>query len=207
MVGHASQMHPGDPALLRHVFRGRVGWALPCTVVEDTAERVALLRRKGTPSKSPRVEDAESLIRSLADGTFEPEDSSWRHTNVVEIAYHGRASSVWPMWFDTWEFIGWYVNLQEPMRRTRFGFDTFDQSLDVVVHADLTWRWKDEDHFELLQSHGILSPAEADAVRREGERVIADAEARRPPFDEPWPDWRPDPSWRLPTLPEDWQQL
>jgi hypothetical protein len=201
-------MDAGDQALLRHVFRGRVGWALPVTVVEDTSERVALYRAAGTATKSPIHDGPESLFRKVAAGTYDVGDSTWQHTNAVELAPVGRAHSVWPMWFaESWEFIGWYVNLQEPLRRTRFGWDSFDQSLDVIVHADLTWRWKDEDHFALLQEVGILTTAEADAVRREGEAVIADVEARRRPFDEPWPEWRPDPSWPIPTLHDDWATL
>jgi hypothetical protein len=31
------------------------------------------------------------------------------------------------------------------LRRTRLGFDTRDQALDVVVEPDGTWQWKDED--------------------------------------------------------------
>lgn len=207
MVGHASEVQPGDQALLRHVFRGRVGWAIPVTVVEDTPERVALLRRPGTPSKSPKHDGVESLFRNVAAGTYEVGDSTWLHTNAVELAPVGRGYSVWPMWSETWEFLGWYVNLQEPMRRSRFGFDTFDQSLDITVNPRFKWRWKDEDHFALLQDLGILSPVEADSVRREGEAVIADIEARQTPFDEPWPKWRPDPSWPKPQLPDDWDVL
>lgn len=208
MVGHASEVQPGDQALLRHVYRGHVASALPVTVVEDTHERVAMLRMAGTPTKAPVHDTPEELFRSLAAGTYEVGDSSWEHTNAVEIAPVGRAHSVWPMWFkDSWEFVCWYVNLQEPLRRTRFGWDTLDQSLDVIVHADLTWRWKDEDHFALLQEVGILTTEQADAVRREGEAVIADIEAGRPPFNEPWPDWRPDPAWPMPTLPPDWSVL
>ena len=200
-------MNPGDPALLRHVFRGRVGWALPCTVVEHSAARVALLRTPGTPSMSPMRASPEELFRTLADDTFEVGESIWREHNAVEIAPFGRGHSVWPMWTAAWEFRGWYVNLQEPMRPTRFGWDTFDQSLDITVSPRLTWRWKDEDHFALLQALGILSREQAHAVRREGEAVIADVEARRAPFNEPWPEWRPDRSWSMPTLPADWSVL
>lgn len=46
----------GEPALLRHVLRGRVGWVLPVNVVEDTSDRVALFRRAGTPTKRPGVQ-------------------------------------------------------------------------------------------------------------------------------------------------------
>jgi hypothetical protein len=200
-------MDPGDPALLRHVFRGRVGWALPCIVVEDTPSRVALFRQPGTLSKSPTHGSVEELVTSLAEDTFDPADSTWRETFVVELAPVGRAHSVWPMWSKAWRFLGWYVNLQEPMRRSRFGYDTFDQFLDITVSPHLTWRWKDEDHWVMLREHGVLTPAEADAVRREGEAVIEDIEARRAPFNEPWPEWRPDPSWGMPTLPDDWDVL
>jgi hypothetical protein len=34
----------------------------------------------------------------------------------------------------------------------------------------------------------------------EGERVIRRVEAREWPFNEPWPDWRPDPSWAAPQI-------
>jgi hypothetical protein len=33
-------------------------------------------------------------------------------------------------------FGAWYVNLQEPFRRSRLGFDTQDLELDVVVSPD-----------------------------------------------------------------------
>jgi predicted RNA-binding protein associated with RNAse of E/G family len=82
-----------------------------------------------------------------------------------------------------------------------------DQELDITISPSLTWRWKDEDKFEERVEHGLLSRAEAEAVRREGEAVIADLEARRRPFDEPWPVWRPDPSWPIPSLPDDWHVL
>jgi hypothetical protein len=37
--------------------------------------------------------------------------------------------------------------------------------------------------------------------------VIADIEDGRHPFDEPWPSWRPDPSWPNPSLPDGWHQI
>jgi len=38
-------------------------------------------------------------------------------------------------------------------------------------------------------------------IRAEGERVIADIEAARFPFDGTWCDFRPDPAWPTPVLP------
>ena len=34
---------------------------------------------------------------------------------------------------DTDEFAAWYVNIQEPLRRARLGFDTDDLVLDVWI--------------------------------------------------------------------------
>jgi Protein of unknown function (DUF402) len=43
---------------------------------------------------------------------------------------------------------GWYVNLQEPFRRTARGIDTMDSVLDIVVARDGAWRWKDAEELD-----------------------------------------------------------
>ena len=86
--------------------------------------------------------------------------------------------------------------------------DYLDQLLDIEIAADLSkWRWKDEDEFEEAIASGLLTPEEADVIRTEGEGVIAALDAGRPPFDEPWDRWRPDPGWRLPGFPDGWSDL
>ena len=42
--------------------------------------------------------------------------------------------------------------------------------------------------------------SDADAIRREAERVIPDIEAGRFPFDDSLVDWRPEPGWPIPRL-------
>ena len=49
---------------------------------------------------------------------------------------------------------------------------------------------------------GDFSNAEAAAVRAEGERVVT---AR--PWPTGWEEWRPDPEWTLPSLPDDWHTV
>lgn len=44
-------------------------------------------------------------------------------------------------------------------------------------------------------------------VRAEGERVIERLARRAEPFNEPWPEWRADPSWPIPELPGDWAHV
>jgi hypothetical protein len=102
----------------------------------------------------------------------------------------------------------WYVNLEAPPQRWPGGVDTFDHALDIVVAPDRVWRWKDEGEYLERVGHPAYWTAEQAAeIRAEGERVVADIEAARFPFDGSWLDFRPDPAWPLPTLPsEGWDR-
>lgn len=194
-------------ALLRNVFRGEhIASALPVTVVSEDDERVVLHLRVGTPI---RWLDPYGGLPVWVDGGHRTIAKEWEWTNRLIISPKGRAHAVFFSWeASTGNEIGWYVNLQEPLRPTRLGWDTMDEELDVEAWPDLSaWWWKDEDRFAERVELGLLSRERAREVRREGERVIADLEARRRPFDEPWRDWRPDASWPVPTLPDDWHVL
>jgi hypothetical protein len=103
-------------------------------------------------------------------------------------------------------FAGWYINLQEPLRRTAVGFDTLDLALDVEVASDRSsWRWKDEDAFAEAVALGLIDPERAQAIRAEGERAIGLMRAGRPPFEVTWEDWTSDPGWPAPQLPAGWE--
>lgn len=110
----------------------------------------------------------------------------------------GRAHSVWLLW-ENWEFKAWYVQLEQAWRPSPIGFDTEDHILDIWIDSNGTWRWKDEDELYVAIEVGAVTPAQAAAVRAEGERVIAEW-----PFPTGWEDWRPDASWPTPLVPIDW---
>lgn len=180
---------------------------MPVTVVADDegviahylADGTRYLRREavdGTPP--PRVIPARAIgtveTRMVAD--------TWRGTHRLIVTRPGQAHAVFLKWLaPSWDFTGWYVNLQEPLNRTRRGFETRDQFLDIQVAPDRSWRWKDEDELEQAVELDRLSREEADAVRHEGERVIPDIEEGRFPFDGSLIDWRPDPEWPIPPVP------
>jgi predicted RNA-binding protein associated with RNAse of E/G family len=116
------------------------------------------------------------------------------------LAPHGASHSIGVFWDDeTDDFRGWYVQLGDPLRPSRFGFDTMDHALDVWIRPDGSWEWKDEDDFAEAQELGVFTPEQAAAIRAEGERVLA---AR--PWPTGWEEWGPDPGWRLPQLPAGW---
>ena len=61
------------------------------------------------------------------------------------LARPGRAHSIYLFWHEDGELEHWYVNFEQPLRRTPVGFDTFDEKLDLIVRPDGSYRWKDED--------------------------------------------------------------
>jgi hypothetical protein len=195
----------GDPVLFRFILTGRVFWALPATVVEDSAERSAIWVAPQSPIKRP--EQIRVPIRQAAASDWTHSDKTWFGGGVLMLSEHSSSHSIWPRWDEEGRFGGWYVNLEEPWRRSGFGFDTHDHALDIVVLPDRTWHWKDEDDLAECVEVGLFTPQKAREIRAEGERVIERLEAWTAPFDEGWENWRPDPDWPLPSLPDGWATL
>jgi hypothetical protein len=81
-----------------------------------------------------------------------------------------------------------------------------DLILDAIVDPDGSWRWKDEDELEAAVARGVFDERLTGRIRNEAFQVIRSAQANEPPFDEPWPTWRPPPSWRIPELPPGWNE-
>jgi hypothetical protein len=82
-----------------------------------------------------------------------------------------------------------------------------DLALDVIIDADRSWRWKDEDELETFVARGVFEPDLPQRLRAEALGVVSRLERNEPPFSEPWPEWRPDPSWERPVLPSGWDRL
>ena len=137
----------------------------------------------------PKLDGCEVARRIRAE--------SWGR-DAVALARPGRAHSIYIFWREG-TFEHWYVNFEEPLRRTPVGFDTFDHKLDLIVMPDGAYRWKDEDEFEQAAALGLL---DADAVRAEAARVLEEW-----PFPTGWEDWRPDPAWPVPQLPDGWDRV
>jgi predicted RNA-binding protein associated with RNAse of E/G family len=101
-------------------------------------------------------------------------------------------------WLADGTFAGWYVNLETPARRWSGGVDSRDQTLDLLVAPDLSWRLKDEED---------LDPVEAPAVRVEAARLAGLAVTAAFPFDGTWRDYVPPPEWPPAALPSWWDAV
>jgi hypothetical protein len=182
----------GDVVVWRSLAFGHVRFAMPHIIVEQTAEHVVLWLPPGARGKIFAGRPLHEL-ESLDEADWSLRDKAWDGSGVLKVHRFGTHHSVWH--FED----GWYVNLEEPWRESRLGWDTRDLALDLVVSRDGSWRWKDEDHLAAAVERGWIARDQAILVREEGERVSA---AR--PWPTGWEDWRPDPGWPAPELPEGW---
>lgn len=201
---------PGDHILVRDVWQGVVLTAIPHTVVHDSDDLVALYRAPGTEWAAHVFDERMEGYERAAEGeVYTAQDRRVWHTNhALVLMRPGDAYA--PQAFRReadGEFVGWYVNLQAPFRRSRFGFDTMDSVLDLIVAPDLSsWQWKDEQELDRVVELGLMSKRLADRIRASGEEVIALIERGEAWWTE-WADWSPDPAWPIPTLPDGWDHL
>ena len=96
-------------------------------------------------------------------------------------------------------FDHWYVNFERESRWRGACFDLVDEKLDLVVDRDGVVHVKDEDELVEAARRGYLDERE---VRAELARVVAS-----PPWPTGWEDWRADPSWEMPRLPDGWDAV
>ena len=200
-AGYGARVQSGQTAVLRYVEDGQVVIALPMRVVADS-DAVVLYLADGTDAKWAYVDGIpirEVGLERRFSSKWHAGDHRWTGAHVLMVKPAGRPFSIWHFFSSGWDFEGWYVNLETPYRRTPIGFDTRDHTLDIVVDPNGSWRWKDEDELEVAIEHGHFSPADAAAIRAEGERVLAEW-----PFPTGWEGWRADPVWPVPRLPDDW---
>jgi len=208
---------PGRLVLHRDTHRGRLGFVHVARVVSDDDRGLLLWVARGAAAAIETTTDAHGPrdMPSFVAWEAAPKKmtlTTWRGPGVLRFFPAGADHSVWLFRTGTDEFKNYYVNLEEAAVRwddgATAGIDVVDQDLDIVAHPDLTWEWKDEDEFaERLARPDLYWVPDEAAVWAEGRRVIKLIEAGEFPFDGTWLDFRPDPSWPVPTeLPPGWDR-
>jgi hypothetical protein len=200
------RFEPGEPVALREIWHGRIGNARPVTVAVDDLDTAILYIPAGTEWYGP--DHPRPWVSLKAPGArWTLTRHTWTESHVLSFAWPGCGYAVLLFWDEPWRPRLWYVNVEEPLRRTEIGFDTFDHDLDVVIQPDLSaWRWKDEDDVAEGVRLGVYTEADVASFRREGERGLHRILGREPPFDRDWFGWRPDPAWTSPELPPGWDR-
>jgi hypothetical protein len=196
----------GEILVMRGILKGKLWWACPAYVVQDTAVLIALYWPVGTPTRSPV---RRPTVRDELHNRIKLEERNWTDNDVLSLNIPGAGFSIQVMWYGgTLQMRCWYVHLQEPLRRTQIGFDTMDQMLDIVISPDRShWRWKDEDEFSQAEAIGVYSPEKASTIRAEAERVIMMLETNASPFCDGWQGWTPPAGWTVPSFPAGWEDF
>jgi predicted RNA-binding protein associated with RNAse of E/G family len=94
-----------------------------------------------------------------------------------------------------------------PFQRTHCGIDTLDLDLDLIIHPDFSYEWKDVDDYQKAIENGIIFPEWIQGIEKAKSDIFNKLEKRLYPFDGSWLNWMPDPIWSPPKLPENWDKI
>jgi predicted RNA-binding protein associated with RNAse of E/G family len=199
----------GQVVALRYLTTdGRIEMCWPCRVVEDDERLLALFIAAGSRYKAwPKCTAAQKL--SMPRAALPPDEYVWRR-DTLRLMFPGRQHSVWLSWGNdglSRTFRGYFVNMEEPFRRTPVGFDTQDHTLDIEVAPDLSWKWRDTEELAEHVRCRFYSADLASEVRNEGQRAIDDIVRGAHPCLDGWRSWQPDPQWQVPEVPAEWSTV
>jgi hypothetical protein len=196
----------GENATLRGVG-SKVFWAFPTVVVKDEPGLIVLYMPAGVLGRN--VTHKPTTRELFSPNDLKIVECTWQRTDVLMLIVPAEAFSTYVMWeTGTKNLICWYVNLQEPIRRTSIGFDTMDNTLDIIISPDMTaWKWKDYDEFMEAQKAGFYSSQRAHDIQTEGEKAVRLVTSERRAFYEEWKEWRAGPEWELPKLSPLWDKV
>ncbi len=206
-MNQPSQWTTGKQVIYREIWRGKVWTARPVTLVQDTPDLVVLYLCSGTHWKLP-AGNRELFLSFLQAGIWQLRDVV-SHEDILFLIHPETAYATHLIWKpENRQLLGWYINLQAPLRRTTIGFDFMDQVLDIWVKPDLSeWAWKDENDLQHAQEMGLFSEAQIREIRAEGERVIELIQTRTGLFSQEWEHWAPPAEWSVPHLAEGWDKF
>jgi hypothetical protein len=198
---------PGETVYLRHWQRDQLGQVFPLQVADHRGDGILLWAPAGTQGWHLDMPDGRTMARTpLAEWSAVQRVPVDRTMSHGLLSWHPSGLDYSIRWFfrPAGAFYRWYANLEAPASPWRdaelAGIDTVDWDLDVVIHPDRTWEWKDEDEFVArLAMPAAYWVDDEHRVRRAGKDVVELVEAGVFPFDGTWCDFRPDRTW--PTIP------
>ncbi len=186
---------PGQVLVRREVLNDGHPWAeIAVLCIEDTDDLLVTYIPEGAPIRFP-------------PGPFGP------HPWLGKERWHGHGTlmlqrpddwyAVWVFWSGPKrEFRGWYLNLQEPFRRTPQGYDTQDLELDIWLPREGGYELKDDEQLEQRVEEGRFTTEQVRATRAEASRILRELESDGRWWSDTWSEWQPDPDWPTPTFPD-----
>jgi hypothetical protein len=208
--------HLGDTAVLRGIINQKVWLAQSVIVLKDTIEETVLLLMPGARCAYPegywrwKQGDTSQGTRwqDVKQNAWKLRQFGWLNNRFLIFLAPGKYYAVYAIWRQAKdEFQGYYIDFQLPYTRTLIGFDSYDLELDIVIDPQFRWSWKDEQEYHEGIQAGVIKNCWVEAIGRSKLEALARIEGRQYPLDGSWLDWRPDPSWIPPALPENWMTV
>jgi protein associated with RNAse G/E len=210
-MGIEKKWEYGDAILYRSNFNEKIWWAQSMVVIQDSDDQIVLLCKAGFPQMSPKLNPQRRLTVKdfLSMNEMEMVKSEWKRTDVLRIIRPKNGFCVFVMWgAETHEHYCWYINIQEPIKRTKLGFETHDLTLDIVISPDKQkWEWKDEDELKEFVKAGVYSEDKASYIRREGEKALQLFFDNKSPFCDGWENWEIPNDISIPNIPNGWDTI
>jgi hypothetical protein len=193
--------------VVRFVELGVPAIGRPQRVVSDEDDVLVSYWPIGTSYYGINFQSRETAVEDFRAGNITWGMKTWVMHEVLELVRPGDPYSILGFWNEEKRFVGWYANLQDPMRRTSIGYDSRDHALDVIIGEDLaSWIWKDEHELTALVELNLFTQEKAAEIRANGEAVV-DMVRNGQAWWGDWRDFEPDPSWPIPELPDGWDVL
>jgi len=206
----------GNVIALRGIYEGHVSYMQSAIVVRDGPEEVALAILPGAEccapadyvngkyGKSGRWDRWAAYIQ----GNRELQAYTWQINRLLILLHPEKYYGSYYFWeAATNRFLCYYINFQLPFRRNQIGFDTFDLELDIVIKPTYEWHYKDEEDYRRGIACGILLEEWVHEINAAKPEVFDKLAKRQYPFDGTWLDWKPNPNWTPPPLPENWDKI
>lgn len=183
---------------------------MPLSVVEDSPKRIIHRLVGGTRFLRRVTSSSTDLPRVASDTEIDATNSVlvedvWRSNHQLVMVNPQRANAIRAKYdADSGAFTGWYVNLQQPLARTEYGFWTIDDFLDIRVAPDRTYELKDIGEITEALERGVMPAEVGERVWAEAHRVIEDIRANAWPFNATPSVWDWDPDSPTPTCSHRW---
>jgi hypothetical protein len=190
---------PGETIVLRQVWQRRPLFAFPVVVVSDEPGLLVTYLPERAPFGS--VPGWPGGVHPWA------QRASWEGHGPLMLRRPGDRYSIWVFWQgEEREFECWYVNLEQPYRRSAIGIDSLDHELDLWSEDGVTWHLKDEESVQQRVAEGRFDEQEAERIRADAAAFQAEYARNGPWWDLAWAEWTPPADLVTPPpLPEGWE--
>ena len=124
---------PGETIVLRQIWQGRPLFAVPCVVISDEPGLLVTYLPERAPFGAVPGWPRPGGVHPWAHRNH------WEGHGTLTLRRPGDRYSIWVFWDgDEREFECWYVNFEEPYRRSKIGIDTLDHELDLWSEDGVT---------------------------------------------------------------------